>query len=555
MTLSSGSGTPLSSKRPAENDSSTGNEPKKVKSEAAENPLEDAHLSGLFDPLPFETKEGAIDGAFATPDEKFELPDFLGDKLDDVTPQASKGSTRTANSRSPPRTSVGAGTPTESHLGGSMASNTLGGPTASAILGTYPQKQSSSSGYNQAPLAAVPSIQRAASTNAVPDYLAQGHTPGAQSPMAMSGSPLYQSTSHLNVASSYPYQKTTPGPVYPNQTRLQSNLDTIGHATKTSIRFDPKKTYPTPAGMPMGGSGIGGYSVPGGVSGPDRDKPADPSKLNDALAAAGVDIQREEELLSTQNNRAALNLHQQQLNNRQRQNFGPLGSFLHPYHVALFMNRTARENGVTQNFMIDPEMLDFMSAACKEWIANIVTKTIALARHRRRGIPAFNNKNGQAAKQKTIPQLQRSEVSKELRNLALKQKEQEEKRVAKRLALGLEKSDEVAPETGNKAGAEETLHRAANATAAMMTMNPSRKKYSWMTSGASDSADIGKPSPAKDSASKQSALISTRGDNGLRYREIRTGNMVTTKDLLGVLEEERMATSKALIKGYAKLKD
>lgn len=548
MSLSSGSGTPLSSKRPAEYESSTGNDAKKVKAESSENPLDDAHLSGLFDPLPFETKEGAMDSAFGNADEKFELPDFLADKLDDVTPHPSNGSTLIANSKSPPATSVGAGPPTDSKLGASSASHALGGPVTTSILGAYPQKTNPPSNYGQPQLSSGPPIQRVNSSN----YLPQSQIPGASSQMALGGSPLYHSTSNLNMTSSYPYQKTTSGPVYPNAHRPPSNLDAMGQTYKSSIRFDPKKTYPAPAGMSMGGSNVPGYPVPGGAH---KDKPADPSKLNDALAAAGVDIQREEELLSTQNNRAALNLHQQQLANRQRQNFGPLSSFLHPYHVALFMNRTARENGVAQNFMIDPEMLDFMSAACKEWISNIVTKTIALARHRRRGIPAFNNKNAPAGKQKTIPPLQRSEVSKELRNLALKQKEQEERRVAKRLALGLEKSDEVAPETGNKAGAEETLHRAANATAAMMTMNPSRKKYSWMTSGASDGSDVGKASPAKDSSSKQSTLISTRGDNGLRYREIRTGNMVTTKDLLGVLEEERMATSKALIKGYAKLKD
>ncbi|OBA19014.1 hypothetical protein METBIDRAFT_47594 [Metschnikowia bicuspidata var. bicuspidata NRRL YB-4993] len=287
----------------------------------------------------------------------------------------------------------------------------------------------------------------------------------------------------------------------------------------------------------------------------DKDKPEDPTKLNDALAAAGVDIQREEELLSTNYNRSALNLHQQQMANRQRQTYGLLNAFLHPYHVALFMNRTARENGVMQNFMIDPEMLEFMSSACKEWLSDIVTKTVALAKHRRRGIPAFNPKNKAAGKQKVSPPSQRSEVSKELRNLALKQKDLEERRVAKRALLGLEKSDDVAPDSANKAGAEETLHRAANATAAMMTMNLSRKKYSWMTSAAGNSSEESKNSGAKDSNSKQSSLIASRGDNGLRFREIRTGNMISSKDLLGVLEDERVGTAKAVVKGYARLKD
>lgn len=545
MSLSSGSGTPGASKRPAEDVSTPGNENKKVKAEVLENPLDDAHLNGLFDPLPFETKGGAIDSGFDSSNAKFEMPDFLADRLDVSTPPVNNGSALAATSKSPAATSVGAGTPTDSKFSGAITNNADN--SASGF-----QKTNAQTSYNNANLTNVLSLPRVNSTSRVPDYhQGQASNSPATAPQ------LYQSSSSINVSSAYPYQKTTAGSMYPNQYR--ANAGTPGPQYKPSTRFDPKKTYPAPTGVPNmtnAGPAMTGYGGGNAGSTQDKDKPADPSKLNDALAAAGVDIQREEELLSIQNNRTAINLHQQQFANRQRQTFGPMGSFLHPYHVALFMNRTARENGVAQNFMVDPEMLDFMSAACKEWLSSIVMKTIALARHRRRGIPAFNNKNGNSGgKPKSIPPLQRSEVSKELRNLALRQKEQEERRVAKRLALGLEKSDDVAPETGNKVGAEETLHRAANATAAMMTMNPSRKKYSWMTSGASDGGDAGKASPAKDSSSKQSSLISTRGDNGLRYREIRTGNMVTTKDLLGVLEDERMGTSKALIKGYAKLKD
>lgn len=127
------------------------------------------------------------------------------------------------------------------------------------------------------------------------------------------------------------------------------------------------------------------------------------------------------------------------------------------------------------------------------------------------------------------------------------------------MALGLEK-DGTDPGNGDpangKAGAEETLHRAANATAAMMTMNPGRKKYSWMTANAgSGGGDDSKVASEKDGKSKQSSIIAARGDNGLRFREIRSGNSVTMKDLLGALEDERMGTEKAVLKGYAKLKD
>lgn len=139
----------------------------------------------------------------------------------------------------------------------------------------------------------------------------------------------------------------------------------------------------------------------------------------------------------------------------------------------------------------------------------------------------------------------------------------EEKRVNKRVMLGLEKSTKDASkndENGeSKAGAEETLHRAANATAAMMTMNPGRKKYSWMTSSATagGGSDFGKSSggSSKDSGKHQSPIISVRGDNGLRFREIRSGNSIIMKDLLGAIEDEKMGTRNAVIKGYAKLKD
>lgn len=282
---------------------------------------------------------------------------------------------------------------------------------------------------------------------------------------------------------------------------------------------------------------------------PSRAKPApaeDPSKINDALAAAGVDIQREEELLAQQHaNRAASYSYLQTYRQRPTQ----LGAFLSPYHVAAFMHKVARENGILQNFAHDPELLELMSVLCHEWLSGLVEKTIALARHRRRGVPALIQKGKKAS----VSAAPRSELSKELRNMAVRQKELEERRVSKRIALGLEKNADADAANG-KAGAEETLHRAANATAAMMTLNPGRKKYLWMTADAGGGAG-GESGAVEDKEKKQSSLISVRGDNGLRFREIRLGNLVTMKDLLGVIEDERVGTQKAVLKGYAKLKD
>lgn len=261
----------------------------------------------------------------------------------------------------------------------------------------------------------------------------------------------------------------------------------------------------------------------------------DPLKLNDALAAAGVDIAKEEELLTLHrpiNNTSMA----QQLSQRYRQ----LGGFLYPYHVSQFMSRVARDNGIVQNFSQETELLDLMSSACHHWLLTLITKTVLLSRHRRRGIPNINKKDKKAA------MLARLELSKELRNLAAKQKEQEEKRVTKRMLLGLEKSDGL---DGAKAGADETLHRATNSTAALMTS--ARKKYSWMTSTGGASSAIAHD----DGKSKQSSILSARGDNGLRFREIRAFNSITMKDFLAVIEDERMGVEKAIIKGYAKLKD
>lgn len=245
----------------------------------------------------------------------------------------------------------------------------------------------------------------------------------------------------------------------------------------------------------------------------------DTSKLNDAIAAAGVDIQKEEELLksyTTYNNHSYIN----------RVKAKP---FLEPYHVSSFMSKVAHANGIQQHFINDPDLLDLVSSACEQWISSILTKTIILSKHRRRN--------------KSVPL--KSDLSKELKNLAQKQKDLEEKRVNKRILLGLEKNDQ--PEEV-KHGAEETLHRAANATAAMMSSG--KKKYSWMNASSTPetvikTVDKGKPS----------SIISSRGDNGLRLREIRPGDTVNMKDLLTAIEGERIGTTKAVVKGYAKLRE
>lgn len=265
----------------------------------------------------------------------------------------------------------------------------------------------------------------------------------------------------------------------------------------------------------------------------------DPSKLNDALAAAGVDIHHEEEyLLQLRSMPTRFNPHQTMHVQQSR----PQINLLNPYNVSTFMQKVARENGIVQSFVNDPEILEYMSLCCELWLSNIITKTIIMARHRQRSIPNLNKQ-----KPSTI---QRSELAKELRNLAMKQKELEEKRVNKRASLGLEKSDDA--KKGDAKGAEESLHNAANATAAMMSMNPGRKKYSWMTAGANTNTN---GTGTKDGGAKKSHILAARGENGLRYREIRTGQSVTVKDFLTAIGDEKMGVDKVLLKGYAKMRD
>lgn len=278
---------------------------------------------------------------------------------------------------------------------------------------------------------------------------------------------------------------------------------------------------------------------------------ADPNKLNDALAAAGVNIAEEEEI--------SLNLHlrafatQSQTYRQQPLLKQRLSPFLNLYQLAQFMTKVAKENGVHQNFHSDHEMLELMLAACENWMMQIMLKTLLLSHHRRRGIALFQQPQDNPQKQPKRQGLQqRLELSRELRNMAAKQKELEEKRIQKRVALGLEKdANSPAASDAKGAAAEEALYRLTNETVAMMTTG--KKKYAWMDAGGGNDKKASLLTLAEKN--KQSALITARGDNGLRYREIRLGNLVMMKDLLSALELERMGTQKAMLKGYAKLKE
>lgn len=518
---------------------------KRVKSEPANSFTDDKSLGDIFDLLLFETRPEASNLDFSNA--ALKLPDFLSDTSNQShIPQTSTHPSQSTHTlpvmtQSSIKPSPNNQSQHASHLPA----------TSTSSVGLQPASMGpSGSGLATSQFRSQQNMQRVSSSPRLSDYSASGSS-------SQQGS-LYHSQSTLNLNSStYPRS----GSATPAGTRP---VPAVSSPYRGTTRFDPQSAYNGPATVPAPSlHSATSYGFPQSLGNPnshsaaEKDKPDDPSKLNDALAAAGVDLQREEELLSSNYSRLPLNSVNLQYSQRPRQGYVQQTAFLQPYHLAVFMNRVGRDNGMAQNFLLDTEMLEFMSSACKEWISNLVAKTAAMAKHRRRGIPALTSAAGSGAsgRQKFVPNTQRSEVSKDLRELAIRQKALEEQRVQKRALLGLEKSGEVAPETNGKDGNDET-HRAANATAAMMTMNPSRKKYSWMTSGAAGGgAEDAKSSTGKDSALKQSVLILARGDNGLRFREIRTGNMITTRDLLSVIEDERMGTAKAVVKGYARLKD
>ncbi|CAM9018461.1 unnamed protein product [Wickerhamomyces anomalus] len=247
----------------------------------------------------------------------------------------------------------------------------------------------------------------------------------------------------------------------------------------------------------------------------------DPDKLSDALLSAGVDLKAEEALLtSTVNSLPTKQNGEQIAANAVQQPIIINTPFLDPRQVATFMSKVANANGIKQSFdnEVHSPILQLMTNACEEWMTNIVTNAVILSRHRRR----------------SIRQRKRSEISKALREVAVQQKSQEDKRQQKRKNLGIDQEEQ------SKLGTEETQHKATNATVAMMTAGK-KKKYSWMTGGGAGSGG--------------SKASSGSVDGGIRFREAREEPGIAVRDLLSSLEKKRHGVEKVITKGYSKLKD
>lgn len=255
----------------------------------------------------------------------------------------------------------------------------------------------------------------------------------------------------------------------------------------------------------------------------------DPNKMQDVLFSAGVDIREEEALLHS-------SIHASKTNQAQNQNataskLPKHPPFLHPDQVAAMMKRVIKEQNFrdTKEIVKNNDVLNMMSAACEAYMRDIVTNALVVSRHRRKAVKINSGR--------------RSEVAVALRAIALQQKKDEEKRVKKRIALGLEKED-----FQNKIDSEETLHRASNVTAGLRA--GSKKQYGWLTSSVAKPTNTGVKSTGRVASD-----IAARGDSGLKYREAREEPGIVMRDLLNILENRRLGVHSVISKGYARIRD
>ncbi|QLL35063.1 hypothetical protein HG536_0H04390 [Torulaspora globosa] len=250
---------------------------------------------------------------------------------------------------------------------------------------------------------------------------------------------------------------------------------------------------------------------------------SDPNKMQDVLFSAGVDIREEEALLSSSVNASKS---QTQVVNVQIPKHPP---FLHPEQLSAFMRKVCKTQSFPQNFSKNPEVLRMVSTACEMYIKDIVANSLVISRHRRKAVKVNSGR--------------RNEVAMVLRSIAIAEKKDEERRIKKRIALGLEKED-----LENKMDSEETLHRASNVTAGLRA--GSKKQYGWLTSSTSKPTTLGTKSHGM-----VAAAVAARGDSGLRFREAREEPGIVMRDLLYALENRRNGVHNVISKGYARIRD
>ncbi|KAK5773896.1 hypothetical protein RI543_004794 [Arxiozyma heterogenica] len=264
----------------------------------------------------------------------------------------------------------------------------------------------------------------------------------------------------------------------------------------------------------------------------------DPNKMQDVLLSAGVDIREEEALLTgsvtATRNQAKSNSNTGGNTSHNSTTVPPHLPFLHPDQLSKFMKRVSKEHHFDHNYLKNltknnGEILNMVSTSCETYMRDIITNALIISRHRRRGVQLNTGR--------------RSEVAIALKSIAQSQKKEEERRLKKRIALGLEKED-----LENKVDSEETLHRASNVTAGLRA--GSKKQYGWLT------ASVAKPTTSTiKSAGKIANEIAARGESGLRFREAREEPGIVMRDLLFALENRRNGVHNVITKGYARIRD
>lgn len=285
----------------------------------------------------------------------------------------------------------------------------------------------------------------------------------------------------------------------------------------------------------------------------------DPNKMQDVLLSAGVDIKQEEAILNStvynkqqqssyQLNNSNHNGYSHPLNNNLNNNIivPPHPPFLHPDQVLDFMKKVTKEQFFQINSNLNyisnsninntarkdlDDVIHLISSSCEHYIRDILTQTIIISRHRRSGV---NWNNGQ-----------RSEIQTNLRSIALQMKKDEEKRLKKRITLGLEKEN-----LDSNVDSQETLHRASNVTATLRA--GTKKQYGWLKA-----ASINKPiSNSNKSLGKIANEILARGEIGLKFKEAREEPGIVMRDLLFALENRHyQGVQNILSKGYSRIRD
>lgn len=278
--------------------------------------------------------------------------------------------------------------------------------------------------------------------------------------------------------------------------------------------------------------GVGAKGSPG----PPGHQEVDPEQLGDVLNAAGVDLREEESLLSTGLVNEPGGLAGARLLHAPKDR--DYESMLLSYDkLRSIMGRIAGNSGLKLGIDdgsslggLNQDPLSLMSTSCEEWLSSILIEAAAYSRHRRLAMNATNPS-------------EQSSLSRALKQLVHKDKEAEKRHESMKVQLGLADREG----DGEDRGSEESMQRAANDTARMMTAAVGRKKrFSWM----SDSSTGGNSATsARMSGSRR------QGNDPAKFKETREENGIVMRDIIPALERKHMGVKKALIRGYAKLRN